>query len=317
MTYSKHSHVICLSNVKQAALFFDRILPIEASDIYIMDPDIEVAAITSQGQKILKSLLSSPEDDLPNETISNVFVFTSELLYLSGRFNDETPCREDICASLTHAYLNKLRLPLSGGVCNTPTFAGEPVRKSVRRLADAVGLKKSSIMLQSDFLTDAASSVNDVSLTLMNIPLVDTSKASWDQILEFRRDMEARLKLRNLRLFLHTNYEGKSSAYIEDDLGKRLDDYHKACKDYGFETTTSVLSTVTNSKNLRVVGAASLAALILGEPIAASIAAITGASIEISNICIEIAKRRYGYNKLQRDHELAYIIEAQKGMKSS
>ena len=45
---------------------------------------------------------------------------------------------------------------------------------------------------------------NDVSLSLPNINLIDTSKVKWEKIIEYRKDKESMKKLRNLRLFLHT-----------------------------------------------------------------------------------------------------------------
>ena len=66
-----------------------------------------------------------------------------------------------------------------------------------------------------------------MSLTPANIPLIDTSKASWEQILERRKDTRALRKLRKLKMFLQDNYQGKDKDYIEDDLAMRLDKYSR------------------------------------------------------------------------------------------
>jgi hypothetical protein len=125
-----------------------------------------------------------------------------------------------------------------------------------------------------------------------------------DQIVEVRTSDEALAKLRNLRLFFETNYSGKPRSFIEDDLGKRLDDYANAVKDFGFETIVSSLTLVANSKSLASFGAAPLAALLLGEPSIASASLVAGVSTEVAKMSLELSSRRHGFNELRRDHEL-------------
>lgn len=170
------------------------------------------------------------------------------------------------------------------------------------------------VLLPSFCLTNDEATESDVSLSLSNINLIDTSKVKWEQIIEYRKDEIARKKLRNLRLFLHTNYQGKSRAFIEDDLGKRLDAYYDTCKDWGFDTLTATISVVMDSENLISLLVGSTCATLFGGPVAGLIA---GASIEIGNISLNIAKRKHAFNKLKRDHDLAYIIEAKERFKNT
>ncbi len=135
---------------------------------------------------------------------------------------------------------------------------------------------------------------------------------TWDQIIEFRRDNDGKKKLRNLRLFLHANYTGRDGKFIEDDLAKRLEDYREACRKWGFETTTSLLSTVLESKNLQTTVTVSAAAAIFDAPLVLTGAIATGLSIEIGKLAIEIARRKHSFNNIRDSHQLAYIIEAQK-----
>lgn len=152
-------------------------------------------------------------------------------------------------------------------------------------------------------------SEEDLTVYLSNIKLVDTSKTDWSQIIEFRKDKEARKKLRNLRLFLHTNYKGKTSAFVEDDLNRLLEDYQRACKDWGFETTVSTLTTLMDSNGLQASIAASLAIAVFGEPIY-GVPFLAPSLIELGKIGLGFAKRKHAFHKLKRNHDLAYIIEA-------
>jgi hypothetical protein len=158
-------------------------------------------------------------------------------------------------------------------------------------------------------LRDPVAGPDDISLAICNASLIDTSRASWEQILEVRHDKLARQKLRNLRMFLRNNYTNKSRSYIEDDLSKRLDDYENVAKDHGFDTAISVLTMITSSKNLATFGAGSLAAALIGQPVVASASLATGITAEVARVVIEIVNGRHAFQKFTRDHPMAYVLD--------
>jgi hypothetical protein len=164
-------------------------------------------------------------------------------------------------------------------------------------------------VLPSSKLASSQAVFDDISVILSGINLIDTSSATWDQIIEFRKNDEAKKKLRNLRLFLQTNYSGKTRSFIEDDFGKRIDDYNSVVKEYGFNTKVSVISFITNSKNLQTFGTASIAAVILGHPFVATTSLLTGVSLEVIKATIEFTNKRHAFNKLKKEHELSYIMD--------
>jgi hypothetical protein len=137
---------------------------------------------------------------------------------------------------------------------------------------------------------------------------VDTSGVSWEQILDVRKDDVSRRKLRNLRLFLYANYEGKPSAFIEDDLKKRIEDYENACKDHGLNTCLSALSVTFGSKYVLAASAGAVSGAFLGSPLSGI---TTAAIIELGGVVIEISKAYASFRRLKRDHPLAYIIDLQ------
>ena len=188
------------------------------------------------------------------------------------------------------------------------------IRSDLDEISKTLTGKCGQILLPSFCISSNEAIDRDVSLSLANINLIDTSKVKWEKIIEYRKDKESMKKIRNLRLFLHTNYQGKSLAFIEDDLGKRLDVYNDTCKDWGFETLASTISVVMDSKNLISLLAGSACAELFGGPVAAL---VTGAGIEIGQVSLNIAKRKHAFNKLKRDHDLAYIIEAKECLKNT
>ena len=149
-------------------------------------------------------------------------------------------------------------------------------------------------------------------VTLTGLSLVDTEKASWDQILTFRQDERSRMAFRRLQILAAKEYSGKDQAYIKDDLLLRIEAYNNAVRDWGFETRIATLSNLLGSKTLLGgLGGALLAAL-LGKHWAAAASAATGITVELGNIAIDLVKRHYSLETLRRDHPLNYIISARK-----
>lgn len=73
---------------------------------------------------------------------------------------------------------------------------------------------------------------------LAGLPIIDASSATWDQILEVRRDPESMQKLRKLRVFTQQQFTGKDLASIEDEFGQLMDEYQTAAKRYDFNIKT-------------------------------------------------------------------------------
>ena len=169
-------------------------------------------------------------------------------------------------------------------------------------------ITKPSVLLPSKYISQTDPNSDDVTLTLSQISLIDTGKTGWEQILEIRKDPTAIKNIRNLKLFVYSNYQDKSRAFIEDDIQKRLEDYHKTTKEHGFQLTLSALSTTLSSKNLLASVVAGLSTAFIGGPL---IGVGTAAFIEIGNLAIEITKGYQAFTKIKNDHPLAYIIDVQ------
>jgi hypothetical protein len=150
-------------------------------------------------------------------------------------------------------------------------------------------------------------SYDTTTLKLLNLDLIDTSKADWEQIIEIRKDKNSINKLRKLKTFFHENYTGKEKNFIQDDLLNRIEDYKNVTKDWGFETLVSSITLMKTS--LTTVGS-SLVMALTGQPL--EVAAATGIFVGIGNISLQFAKEKHKLMKLGRDHPLAYIIDSKK-----
>ena len=153
-------------------------------------------------------------------------------------------------------------------------------------------------------------------VSLVNANLIDTSSASWDQIVALRADLESQKKLRRLRRFLTTNYEGKSHSYIEDDLHLRLEDYDATVKKFDFRTKTLVLEAIFTSKWLRGSATGAVIAGLLGQPLAAIAAGAVGILFEVGNTSVKVAQNKFELRQALENHPLNYVIDTKEKLQT-
>lgn len=148
----------------------------------------------------------------------------------------------------------------------------------------------------------------DVCVSLAKLKLIDTSKISYKEILELKKDRESIEKLRNLRLFYYQNYSGKSKAFIEDDILRRLYEYEETSKYWNFKTCLSTLNGFLSSKILKTSLVVSLLNAFFGDTTLSLIAA-AGASIEFGKAAIVFSKERLEKNELLRKDPISFLYK--------
>ena len=331
-----------MGDLKLAALFFDRVVPVS-------DPFVDLGNYGNFKEasrfKILKNLVGMQTTS--DASVSTFMNKTSALFELSNKFVEKLTeiQKRDLLGKIRQVREEEIielsyYMPLIDTMRNWSQIIDRRTKKKIHfddfniflglsiiedvsipnigsinqfteSVCHSVNIRKPSLMLPPECLSFYNKVDDDLTLSLAGIPTIDTRKVSWENIIEFRNDKEAKKKLRNLRLFLCENYEGKSRAFIEDDLSKRLEDYDETCRDFGFETRTSILSAVLDSKNIQTTFAASAGAAIFGKPVVVAGTILAGVSIEIGKIAIEISKRTHAFHRIKRNHPLAYLIEIQ------
>ncbi len=171
----------------------------------------------------------------------------------------------------------------------------------------ALGIKEYIFLHNYNYDSNCTTSYESISLELSQLQLIDTDKSEWEQIIKIREDVESLRKLKKLRLFFHENYSSRDKNFIQDDLLTRIEEYNNTVKDWGFETVTSSITLLNTS--ITSVGS-SLVLALTGQPL--EVAAASGICVGIGNIAIHLAKEKYKLMKFGRDHPLAYIIDAKK-----
>ncbi|EIN4364780.1 hypothetical protein P3553_17460 [Vibrio parahaemolyticus] len=289
--YQNSLDVLCLGNFKEAALYFERVIPVQCDSLrhsengpYVTTPEhipVDVASrlifdCSAPSWKILEFMDKQ---------------WSPFITKLHSEFSDQ------ISGFNTADYR---KLYQNGSIGSN----GVGIREHFQEFANSLGINKACILIPSNVQQSDFSSAY-LNVSLKGMQLIDTKSASWEQIMEIRTDLESQKALRNLRLFINENYIGKSSAYITDDISKRIDDYEMASKKHGFELATSVLGVLLDSKNIQTSIAAGLATGILG---GVEIGVGTACAVELGKGTLEIAKKYYPMKSFRENHDLAYFV---------
>jgi hypothetical protein len=310
-TYQRSDAVLCFENFKDAALYFDRVLPLNMGR---MRGDSGVGDIlVGYPEEVPSSALSHLVDGIEGNTktyshATRIIEFTSarwadfarkaepyaRLWGGAGR-RDETDQAE------TLNQYEKLR---SSYLANDELPGHQPIRAIFQEYARSLGFEEICVSVPSR--TAAVATSADPSLTLSQLKLVDTTTADWRQIIELRKDKVSHQRLIRLRLFMHSNYTDRTFAFIEDDLARRIDEYEEAAKKHGFKTMLSSLTVLFNAKDVQASLGAGLVAGLFGGPLAAL---GTGLAVEVGQIAVHVAERLHEMRDWRSGHELAYLIE--------
>jgi hypothetical protein len=291
--------VICFGDLKQAALYFDRVLPIAFRRLAGTGTDI----VANFPEPIPSRALINLVFDQSPSTESERYVQLGRIVDGWGEFANRaqryrqtkaSSSMEDTYEDLAVAYLQ-----------NAALSETETLRRHFADYASALGIQKAAVLLP----TRGEASANDDQdflIRIVGMELIDTSSASWDQIVEVRRDDQSRLRLQRLRSFLNERYVSKDQAFIEDDLASRLDEYDQVRRKHGFDTVTGSVSALLDAQGLQAAAAAGIATALLGGPALGVTSAVV---VEIGKVALEFSKRRRAMVEWHSVHPLAYLIE--------
>ena len=290
---------ICFQDVKIASLYFDRVLP------------VAMRRMGGTGSDIVAEF---PEP-IPSRVLINV-VFDKIASEGPERYTDfgrvvdswETFMKEaDVYLGERRGSIDADYGTLADAYMQDASRPGSPpIRQLFAKYARSMGFHHLGVLLPPGQGTPDTKH-EDAVVALCNLRLINAERASWEQIVELRADVGARARLQRLRSFAQTNYHGMPTAFIEDDLSSRIDEYVQAASKHGFELITGTISTLLDSSTLLTAAGASLAAAYLGGP-ATALSAV--ACIELGKASLEFAKRKRSMVDWEKAHPLAYLIEA-------
>ena len=297
MTYDRTHTAIIFGDAKTAAIYFDRVLPIEFRTLIRGDQSGMFSEIPEPIETRILTKLIYGNDTPWNEIGTYLGTHWSNLIkqVSPGIMTPIGSNSQEGYSELRAHYLANSSSPETGSI-----------RDAFREFAKKLGIESYSVLL-SESHAETSYSEAYTCLAASNLSLVDTSHASWEQIIELREDANSKRHLRRLRLFFLENYTGKPTSYIEDDLMYRIDCYEDACKKHGFETILSSINVLLEANSLQAVAVAGITSALFGGPIAGISA---GTAVEVGKVLIHLAKKRAEIRNLSAGHELGYVIQA-------
>jgi hypothetical protein len=146
---------------------------------------------------------------------------------------------------------------------------------------------------------------------ITNLEIVNEKELSWKQVLEFRRDREARRKYRRLVRWLDAELRAKAPADVIGAMEERLDGYQWAIRKHGLSTALGVVSTLLDPKFLGGVSATVTAAAIAG---GTGWAALVGTAVSVGRALVSFGTTYVGGIEARRgsNYEIAYLHEIQR-----
>lgn len=304
MSYASSQNAICFNDIKTAAIYFDSVIPVGFKSVSF-GPGHENATFELPEEIPGNVLIDLVFNDNPTSKSEKWARFTQYLYAWESFDNAIQTARSSKGDGYASAgrYEDVRQYYLEDAPCGSTST----VRQEFRKFSQSLGSTYSTVLLPAS--EESAESNPCTALMLSGIPLIDTSKASWEQILELRKDTAARNKLRDLRLFLHKNYSGQSTAFISDDICHRVEEYTTARKRLGFDATVGSISALLDAKSLQAAAATGITAALMGGPLSGIGSAVL---IEIGSMALELTKRRFAIKEFENGHDLAYLIHAKK-----
>lgn len=321
---------ISRGNSKEAALYFDQVLPDDffaslkaGSDDEIKNLIIPIVEDYEESKALFEKLVGSQcrNDDFDYLTSLNrarTAAFSKYLIDVEG-------ARDPAFTDRVMKGLQKAQqlCELDGIEFKGDYSTSELIefrRKSFllqQKLFERLGYEAAPVWthpkvfpsLSSDSFGENASSVFEFSLR--DLQLVDATKLSWRQIMEFREDEDNARRLRGLRLFFHENLKGKDKSFITDKMMSLQEEHVAAAHFWGMETKRKSFSAIFDQKtSLIPSGIAALLSLAGTIPPAISIGLIT--SISFGHILLEVARRNIEYNEAKLNDQGVYLTRLKK-----
>jgi hypothetical protein len=281
---------ISITHLKEALIYFHYVIPVNL-----------VLEAVREGQ-----LAKVPAEEFRLESFLPPKALVSEMLpphlsenaYFRERLNKANNATRDVYVK-SHLG-NKEDREIANGVATW----------MLGRVISEFNLENAPVVVLPDMVKPDSSERADVAISLVSMKLVDTENVSWEQLLEFRKDLSARNGLRRLRLFAFENYAGKSEDFIKDDILTRISDYDDAVRKWGFETKSGVITALIDSKIVQGGAVMSGLAALCHQPLAAIASSAVPLAIQLGRIALDIRRQQFALRGVMRNNPVSYIVKA-------
>lgn len=138
--------------------------------------------------------------------------------------------------------------------------------------------------------------------------IIDNSALTWEQILDFRKDANARRKYIRFLHWLYKDMIGKSPAFIQDEISIRLEDYEKSLKKRGIKTMVGTVSEVLDGKYILGSSGITAGLSLSGHPV---LGFLLGAGLMIGKVTVKISETALSFDdkELGSNSEVSWVYE--------
>ncbi|WP_156317273.1 hypothetical protein [Cypionkella psychrotolerans] len=183
----------------------------------------------------------------------------------------------------------------------------------LNQLQKRFGFDNSSIYMPKFDMPERKFHNTSIELSIIDAPVLDLSKTSWEQIIDIRRDDMARKRLRRLSVeapeFLRPHKDG-----FEDRLLLAIDEYQSEAKKHGIDTAKGMISIAADWKVL----ASFLPSVALSIPkieealgsdqsIVPAAVGVVGGLFAVANFAVKAYEVYYLSKEFSRKHPLAFL----------
>jgi hypothetical protein len=322
---SYHNTAIVFGNLKDALLHFEYVIPMNISGVAMglrpatteSEPAVErFKEISMEGRNEMVAAFPEPNDIVklfPPQLASDKRFEKARNMFEGFLFSYMVKATEG--PEIFEKYIRQLAKTMQTEPPFDPNMlclSREALQRLFTHIVDDFQLKNIPIDSSHFFMGASGDEQFSNCLSALQIRVVDTTKVTLPQIMEFRKDKEAMSKMRKFRLFAYQEFSGKDKVFIEDDIQQRLSDYYQTLKACRFETTVKTLSFLFDSKVLMGTFATTAASLLMGNGQLAAEAFGAGAIIELGKLSLEYAKHKNELKTICRENPISYIADARK-----
>jgi hypothetical protein len=287
MDYNNTNPLACISNTKDACLYFERVIPLNLAQVIPWQNNGDLEAFD-----ILKKILPASLLDTEHHTGLGPMM----LLYIDT-YVDVFPGSIGIEKFRDRALSSKRAKTLAPLLFNAGVYLLNSLPEPISSVFGAGEIQNTDVKR------------NDPAFILTGLTLIDTRKITWREIVAIREDKESINKLRRLRTFVFENYQDKPLNFIKDDLLNRIENYQNTAKQWGFKTNESVMKIIFNSGSALSVTAATIASLISGNPLSVSLPLSIGSTFLIGNIALEIGSHKRAVHSFKQENPITYLVD--------
>ena len=308
------SHTVVSLSPKSAAIYYDRIVPV----------GLGLETMEEYGlSKFLDDVNSEENKSIPDKIQSILNLdsqrdFIQDLLPESLAATPELVMRTSLSFVMLGLLAGLLEYNVGRGIAVKAEYAHLVSEDQFDRINEInkFTLEDFDVILKNidgefvfDFVVSGGCVEKSSSLILCSAHLIDVSSASWDKIIEFRKDKLARAGLLRFRKFFYDSFTGKTHSYIQEELERLKFDYDEAAKKHGFELTKQSITSILSARAIGGGGLMGFVASQAGLGPASMIAAAAPIVAEFGIFAFQLYGNKHSRSEFQASHPISYLTK--------